>query len=297
LRYFFRTLFQDLCNEIYLEIFEYLHGIDLLYSFIGLDPRLDALVEPYANSLDFRLISRSYFECLSERILPVLSDQVRVLRLSNVGTFNQISEVLNKLDWSRIDRLESLTMDTLEIEDLSRYLTVAHPVLKRLWRLTLAINEGNASIEELLITHILTRATDSSQPLTHLSITGVPFNLVTSARNKCNRNLRELTITLRTVDDLLTLLKLAPRLEMLTCTVLVNTDLVKTGTVAALNDLSTLTLTLQQPISFANLREILIPHQRLNHLCIRGTLSEPVKEAKTAVRLISVSLLVCCGSN
>ena len=297
LRYFFRTLFQDLCNEIYLQIFEYLHGVDLLYSFTDLDPRLDALVGPYASALDFRLISRSYFECLSQRILPILSDHVRVLRLSNVGTFNQIGEVLNKLNWSRIEQLESLTMDTLEIEDLFRYLNSVHPLLKRLWRLTMTIAESSVSIEELRIARILTREGDSSPMLSHVSITGVTFDLATSARHKCNRNLCELTITLRTVNDLLILYKLAPRLEILTCTVLTNTDLVKTEIVATLDCLSTLALTLNEPISFANLREILTPHRQLKYLRIRATLSEPVKGAKRAVHVICISLLGCRGSS
>lgn len=290
-------MFQDLCNEIYLQIFEYLHGVDLLYSFTGLDPRLDALVGPYASALDFRLISRSYFECLSQRILPILSDHVRVLRLSNVGTFNQIGEVLNKLDWSRIEQLESLTMDTLEIEDLFRYLNGVHPLLKRLWRLTMTVNESSVTIEELRIARLLTREADSSPSLTHVSITGVTFDLAISARHQCNRNLRELTLTLRTVNDLLTLFKLAPGLEILTCTVLTNTALVKTESVARLDCLSTLALTLNEPISFDNLREILIPHRQLKYLRIRATLSEPVKGAKRAVHVICASLLVCCGSN
>ena len=278
LRNFFRSVFQDLCNEIYFEIFQYLHAVDLLYSFTDLDARLDGLVAPYTRALDFRLIPRSHFECLSQRILPVLNDQVCLLRLSNAGTFSQISELLYKLDWSRIPQLESLTMDSLEVEDVFRYVTVIHPLLKRLWRLTMTLNDTSESIKELLIAHILTRKLGSSQPLTHLSIAGVTFDLTKFARHDRNENLRELNITVATVEDLFILFKLVPRLENLTCAVLLGTFLSTTEKFTALDNLSTLTLTLEKPIPFENLREILIPHRQLKYLCIRAIVREPVEE-------------------
>jgi hypothetical protein len=248
--------------------------VDLLYSFTGLFPDLDVLVQPYTHSLDFRLISKTYFDCLNQSLLPYLTNNLRALRLSNSNTFGQISEIIYKFDWSQINQLESLTLDSIKTDELSRYFLVIHSKLERLWRLSITFDEDDKFAENLLIEHILT---NQSRSLINCFIIGITFDLSKLIGQKLNENLRELTITLATLNDLLILFRIIPRIEILTCTVLDSTCAGDTiDKVHALELLTNLTLTIQKPILFKHFQKILMSHSKLKRLSLKVMLRDEV---------------------
>jgi hypothetical protein len=268
-----RSTFPDLCADIYLEIFQYLRPIDLLYSFTNLFPHLDTLLEPYTHTLDFRLMSKSYFQCLMQSLLPYLTNNLRVLRLSNVYTFSQISEILYKFDWSQINQLESLMFDSIKSDELSKYFRDIHPSLEHLWRLSFTFDENDKFAENLLINHILT---SPNQSLTNCFIIGITFDLTRAIKQKLNINLRELTLTLATITDLIILFRMIPHLEIFTCTIIDSTYNERIDKVSSLDCLTMLVLTIQKPIIFKHLQNILIPHTKLKRLSLKAILCDEV---------------------
>ncbi|CAF4008338.1 unnamed protein product [Rotaria sp. Silwood2] len=266
-----KSIFQDLCIDIVLEIFRYLRPIDLLYSFSGFYAHLDALLEPYTHTLDFRFINKSYFQCLIQSLFPCFTNNLRVLRLSNAYTFGQISETLYKLDWSQINQLESLTFDLIEFDELSKYFLAIHPLLKHLWRLSLTFNEHDKFTEKLLIEQILI-PTNQSQSLKNCFIIGITFDLSKLSGHKLNENLRELTLTLATINDLIILFRCVPHLEILTCTVLDSTYNENIDKIQSLDFLTILTLNIKTSILFKTLQKILIPHNNLKQVSLQAIL-------------------------
>ncbi len=272
----FRTNLQDLCTELFLEIFQYLRPIDLLYSFTGLYPHLNTLIERYTHTLDFRLMSKSYFQSLTQSLLPYLTNNLRILHLSNVHTFSQISELLYNFDWSQINQLESLTFDSIKSDELTKYFLDIHPLLEHLWRLSLTFDEDNKLTQKLLINHILI-PTNPSQSLKKCSIIGITFDLNKLIGQKFNENLRELTLTLATINDLIILFQILPHLEILICTVIESTYNENIDKIQSLDFLTMLTLIIQKPIVLKNLQRILIPHTKLKRLSLKAILCDEVK--------------------
>lgn len=270
----FRSTLEDLCADIFLEIFQYLDPMNLLCSLTNLFPHLDILIRPYTHTLDFRAINRSYFQCLTQSLLPYSIDNLRVLHLSNAYTFSQISDMFYKIDWSQINQIESLTLDSIQSDELSKYFLDIHPLLKHLWRLSLTFDEDDKSAGKLLIDHILI---PTNQFLTSCFIIGITFDLNRLLRSKLNENLRELTLTLATINDLIILFRHAPHLEILICTILHNTCNESIDKILSLQFLTMLTITIQEPITFKNLQKILLPHTKIKQLSLQAILCDEVE--------------------
>ena len=229
--------------------------------------------------LDFRLISKSCFDCLTQSLFPCFQNNLHILRLSNAHTFGQISEILNKTDLSRNTQLESLEFDLIKPDELSRYFLVIHPLLKHLWRLSLTFDEHDQVTEKLLKDHIFIPS-NQSQSLKSCFITGITFDFSKLVGKKPNKNLRELTLTLSTINDLLILFRVVPQLEILTCTIHDSTYNQSTTNIQSLDSLTILTLTIKKPILFKNLRKILMPHNKLKQISLRIILYDEVKLTK-----------------
>lgn len=206
---------------------------------------------------------------------PCFTNNLRVLRLSNIYTFGQISEVLDKLDWSQINQLESLAFDYIKGEELSKYFLDIHPVLKQLWRLSLTFSEHDSFGERLLIDHILL-PTNQSQSIKNCFIVGIAFDLSNLPGKKLNENLRELTLTLATVNDLIPLFRHVPRLEILTCTVKDSNSYENFDKIQSLTYLTTLALDIKKPIMFRDLQKLLLPHNKLQHLSLKAIFRDEV---------------------
>jgi hypothetical protein len=77
--------FELLANELILDIFEYLNSIQLLRTFHGLNIRFNKLLYLHFQRfpLDFRSVSKHEFDIICQRILPLITDQITSIHLSN----------------------------------------------------------------------------------------------------------------------------------------------------------------------------------------------------------------------
>ena len=220
-----------------------------------------------------------------QSLLPYSPDKLRVLRLSNEATFGQISEILSNFDWSQLNQLEALTFDSIRSDELSKYLSTIHPLLKHLWRLSLSTTENNKLIETLLLDHIFI---PTDQSLTDCFITGVNFDMTRLIGRLPNKNLRELTITLSTINDLIILFNYLPQLQILKCTIEKTVlDTNNISKIQALNNLTMLTLTIKEAITLDIFQQILTPHINLKKLSLQARF---VDKAQSKVEIGGLAL-------
>jgi hypothetical protein len=179
-----------------------------------------------------------------------------------------------KFDWSQINRIESLTLDSIQSDELSKYFLDIHPLLKHLWRLSLTFDEDDKSAEKLLINHILI---PTNQSLTSCFIIGITFDFNRLLGSKVNKNLRELTLTLSTINDLIILFRHVPNLEILICTILHSTCNESIDKISSLQFLTMLTITIQEQITFKHLQKILVPHTKIKRLALKAILCDEVE--------------------
>ncbi|CAF5191461.1 unnamed protein product, partial [Rotaria magnacalcarata] len=204
---------------------------------------------------------------------PCFTNNLHILRLSNAYTFGQIRETLDKLDWSQIAQLESLTLDFIEFDELLKYFQTVHPLLQHLWRLSLTFNENNKLTEKLIIDHIFIPI-NTLQSLKHCFINGIIFDLSRLSGQKLHENLRELTITLATINDLMSLFQSGTHLEILTCTIMDSTANGNIDKIQPLDVLKILTLTIQKSMPFKILEKLLMPHSKLERLSLKAILRD-----------------------
>jgi hypothetical protein len=74
------TLLERLPNEIFLEIFNYLSDVDIVYAFSQLNNRFQYLILNYCNKFDFKSVSKAKFKFI---IQEHDTQQWRSLRLSD----------------------------------------------------------------------------------------------------------------------------------------------------------------------------------------------------------------------
>ncbi|CAF4747156.1 unnamed protein product, partial [Rotaria sp. Silwood2] len=56
------TLIEQLPNELFLETFDYLNGVDIVYAFSQLNNRFQHLLIKYVNTFDFKSINKVKFD-------------------------------------------------------------------------------------------------------------------------------------------------------------------------------------------------------------------------------------------
>ncbi len=107
-------LFEQLPNEIIAEIFSYLNGFDLIFSFSKLNHHFQCLVFEYCQYFDFQFISKSQFDLLYQKYN---TKQWKSLRISDdkhtpdfVEYFCQFYSLINDFP-----RLQSLSIVNLNI--------------------------------------------------------------------------------------------------------------------------------------------------------------------------------------
>ncbi len=60
------TAFEQLPNELFLQIFGYLNGVDVVYAFSQLNNRFHSLIIKYVNIFDFKSISKAKFDYVTK---------------------------------------------------------------------------------------------------------------------------------------------------------------------------------------------------------------------------------------
>lgn len=127
---------EDLPNEIFVEIFSYLNGVDATYAFSSLNTRFTLLLRENCDSFDFQSISKFIFDLVHQSRntkqwkLVQISDDERTPNL--VEYFFHIYSLMNDFP-----NLLSLTMINL---DLQRAYSILSEIssLKTLRSLTLS---------------------------------------------------------------------------------------------------------------------------------------------------------------
>ncbi|UJR11623.1 hypothetical protein I4U23_015804 [Adineta vaga] len=112
------TLIEDLSNEIFLEIFHYLDGCDILKSFFNLNIRFQRfLIEP-SLTMKVKLSTQTKFK--SEQIILPCKKQIRSLYLSGDCIIHQFFTIY-PID-SLFDQLESLNVQFIRTDQLLQLL-------------------------------------------------------------------------------------------------------------------------------------------------------------------------------
>lgn len=95
--------FENLANELILEIFDYFSGVDLVLSFFNLNERFNRLIDRRFEQipLDFRSISKKKFDQFFPEKIVSLKNSIRKLNISDDDeTPGQIDEFLRFISTS-----------------------------------------------------------------------------------------------------------------------------------------------------------------------------------------------------
>ena len=108
---------ESLCNELLLDIFDFLHTVYLLRAFHDVNSRFDALVYGHIQSynLDFRLLSKSDIRRTCEVHLPLINDRVVVLHLGDSEDTPRASDLFTSF---RIPLNQFIHLQCLGLHDL-----------------------------------------------------------------------------------------------------------------------------------------------------------------------------------
>ncbi|CAF0903903.1 unnamed protein product [Adineta steineri] len=103
--------FEQLPNEILIECFQYLNAPDIFYSFDRLNYRFYILIRNIHLHLNFEQVKKSSFNefCGTIRINPEIKRNIIYLKLSNIGTCEQIESFLSLFALNEFIRLRSLS--------------------------------------------------------------------------------------------------------------------------------------------------------------------------------------------
>ena len=84
-------------NEIFIQSFQYLNALDILYSFDRLNYRFSTFIRNISLDLDFLQTKKSKFNQFCQIILsnPDIKHKIISLKSSNQGTHDQIKEFLS----------------------------------------------------------------------------------------------------------------------------------------------------------------------------------------------------------
>ncbi|CAF0742001.1 unnamed protein product [Adineta ricciae] len=122
-----------LANELLLDLFEYLHPLELLHSFYGLNIRLNNLLFLYlrSHSLDCRWISQRSFTDLCQNILPFITNRLYSIHLSNTDVIpNQINQFFSY--GFQLHNIASLSLSHVHSTELLTRILLAYPQLRSL---------------------------------------------------------------------------------------------------------------------------------------------------------------------
>ncbi|CAF1374962.1 unnamed protein product [Adineta steineri] len=183
-----------LANEILLNVFEFLQGVDLLRTFHRLNARFDNLLFIHfrSNYLNFKSVSKTDFDIVCQQHLPLILDRIIALRLSEndetpqqtrcffaynitLGQFTHLQSL--SLYYIRDNKIMDIMMKTLcqmtSLIHLDIYICPFHfSYINNIWSLPRLVRFGILTIlHQISWTDV---PTIKSLSLQHLSIQGDP---------------------------------------------------------------------------------------------------------------------------
>ncbi|CAF0944483.1 unnamed protein product [Adineta steineri] len=116
------TTFEYLPNEICVEIFSYLNGVDTVYAFSSLNLRFQSLINNYVDIFNFKSISKKKFDFVIQHHHNI--QQWRSLCLSNnddtPGQIKLFCQLIPSINY--IHQLQSLTILNAQDKDTEKFL-------------------------------------------------------------------------------------------------------------------------------------------------------------------------------
>ena len=122
--------FEWLPNEIILDIFEYVDGINLLRGFSELNSRLNKLLNIFFQSyhLDFRSISKNTFNIICQKYLPLILNKTISIHLSDDDETPNLPEIFLSYHFQFL-HLQSLSLYSIRsIEILNQIILQCHHI-------------------------------------------------------------------------------------------------------------------------------------------------------------------------
>lgn len=150
---------ESLANELILDLFEYLPVIDLFQAFSDLNIRFNQLLTQFRIfHLDFRSITKRNFQILCDKYLPIISDRILSLHLSNHDETPNLPQLFlsSNISINQFVHLQSLSLSYIQSFDLFKTLIVQCQQFSSLTHLNLIKCYFNYSEREIrcLMNHI-----------------------------------------------------------------------------------------------------------------------------------------------
>ena len=167
-----------LSNELLLYIYKYLSTADLIHAFSGLNSRFDYLVYAHLrnDTINFQSILKEDFDVVCQKYLPVLSDYIISLHLSNDDETPKLCELFLSYGFTldRFIHLKSLSIYYINSSDTINQMIDQCHHLMHLNRLSLIDCEANKWMESTII-NIINNIWSLSK-LTHCTINDIALN-------------------------------------------------------------------------------------------------------------------------
>ena len=108
--------------KFYFNVFEYLNGVDIFYSFDQLNYGFNQLIRTIPLYLDFRNIDKLFFNQFCNKILSnkQIQKQIYSLNLLNKYIDNQIRLFLSLFSFIEFPQLQSLSLTEVKLYDVSQ---------------------------------------------------------------------------------------------------------------------------------------------------------------------------------
>ena len=208
-------------DELLCQIFDYLGAFDAIYSLVNLNSRLNRLLLPFKQQMDFTHLSHEHFMTCIHELLPVASrdEPLYAVKLGNRKTPGQI-ELFNALvNDTRyrgyFTRVEQVTIESPRLEEFIIFVEAFLLTLPSLKTLCIQVDdlrdEQFQKWTQVIVNFIL-----SMSKLEKLSI-AIPTGLVLARLSSSTRldRLVDVTLNVTLITDLLILIRSIPNVERL----------------------------------------------------------------------------------
>jgi hypothetical protein len=212
---FFSTL-EDLPDEILLLICRYLSSIDILVAFHGQNTRFSKTFSGYSRYVSLNQVSYKQLPYICSSILPKIGSNIHSLIVSDKwnGFLSKVFiDYFGERMSSIFPHLERLTFIAFTTKSLSSFLNCLKNLLELREVDIHVLTEGSESPTTIL--HQIFTANENRFTSISFDHDSIPFSLETEDATPCYPNIEKLTITLKTLDDLHSLLTILPRIHCL----------------------------------------------------------------------------------
>ncbi|CAF1577538.1 unnamed protein product [Adineta steineri] len=210
-----RMNLESMPDEILLEIFDYIPGCDLIYSFYNLNRRFNSIIHGIRLNLDLSYVQQKTFLYICHYILPEFYQQIYSIKLSNKQTIDGINYYLEQSKYLQQDQVKNLILTEPTIEQLIKLMSY-FPFLK-----TLIIKTSDylvVPIEYLSKTLRTCRMPNCQIDLSNLNIEEKEIYFV-----------EELHIKMSDINNLFTLLYSMIYMKRLTCHISENSSIINSN--------------------------------------------------------------------